>query len=99
MLYTVTKAYVNLTTGFSERIANRLSDVLARSIGTEFRITLAANALVKEKKDRAEEVNGIKAKFIVSVELEHQDVDVGPPIRKEYPSSIFIISYHFLFFF
>ena len=99
VLAAATEAYGNLTNGLFPRSANRFSEVLANWIGTEFRITLAANAVEKEKKTREREINKIKMASIVSVELEHRTIDVGEPYKVQYPIyfNFFVLFFIYLF--
>ena len=96
ILAAVTREYGDRTEGLYQRSVDHFYEVLVNWIKTEIGITLAANAVVMEKKTKELEVEAIKRQSVVRVENEHQDIDVGEPLRTEYPSSVFI---SFFFFF
>ena len=88
---------MNLTQDFIQRSANHFSEVLANWIKTEFRITLADNAVVMEKKTKELEVESIKRQSVVRVEIEHRTIDVGEPFKTGYPSCVFSSFFSFSF--
>ena len=75
--------------------------MLANEIKTEFKITLADNAVVMERKTKELELEAIKRQSVVRVEIEHRDIDVGEPFKTEYPSNInlFFFNNLYLYFF